>query len=208
VKGTDSTEPCGYCAVGYYMPFARFERVATRADGPTFLNRCKVCGTLWHETLRDAARVSIAEALVIYPDAEIALQVDTVSLLEFKPENELEIQIVAAKQGRFGLAELIRLLTGSPLYVSSKQEVNDDGTGFVPLLLGECAKPLVAVFSALSRPDLHHHVAQHVLQMDGKEFFLRLPAGYGAILNPGYEVQLILEPHAVADLQKKLNAGR
>jgi putative transposase len=30
------------------------ERVATHADGPTFLHRCEHCGTFWHFTLRAA----------------------------------------------------------------------------------------------------------------------------------------------------------
>jgi hypothetical protein len=37
-------------------------------------------------------------------------------------------------------------------------------------------------------------------------FFLRLPPGYGVVLNPGYLAQFIITPSAVADLQKDLRA--
>jgi len=69
---TDATqEPCDDCRVGYHSPFDRFERVAARSDGPTFLQRCKRCGTLWDETLHDARQVSPTEAKRIYPVASL-----------------------------------------------------------------------------------------------------------------------------------------
>lgn len=33
--------------------------------------------------------------------------------------------------------------------------------------------------------------------MNGAEFFRRLPRGYGVIINPGYETQIIIESAAV-----------
>jgi hypothetical protein len=63
---TNDDTLCAYCKTGYHAPFERFERVATHADGPTFLNRCTICGSLWHETLHSAARVSIDEAIALY----------------------------------------------------------------------------------------------------------------------------------------------
>jgi hypothetical protein len=67
----DEPRPCTDCKIGYHAPFDRFERVAVDPHGPTFLNRCKLCGTLWHETLRFAKRVSESEALALYPDAQV-----------------------------------------------------------------------------------------------------------------------------------------
>ena len=67
----DEKKPCEFCIDGYQMPFDRFERVAAFADGPTFLSRCKLCGTLWHETLRSAKHVSTAEAQALYPGAQV-----------------------------------------------------------------------------------------------------------------------------------------
>jgi hypothetical protein len=93
-------------------------------------------------------------------------------------------------------------LAASPLFISSKTEVQADGSGFEPLLLEESGKPLVAAFSSLDRPGLHSDVASYVLQMDGREFFLRLPPKYGVIVNPGYVAQLIISPDATSDLRE------
>lgn len=125
-------------------------------------------------------------------------------LLEFKPENELEKAIREAKQGTLSVADLMKIIVQSNLYISSKGEVRQDGSGFEPLLLEQKGSPLVAAFSSLSRPGLHKHLAEYVLQMRGREFFLRMPPGYGVILNPGYLAQLIVPSDGVSDLRKDL----
>jgi hypothetical protein len=127
-----------------------------------------------------------------------------VQLLEFRPENEVENAIVDAKQGTLPIADLMMLLAQSTLYISSKKEVQQDGSGFEPLLLEEGGNPLVAAFSSLSRPGLHSHMAEYVLQMNGRDFFLRMPPGYGIIINPRYVSQLIMPPGGVSDLTNDL----
>lgn len=67
----DNLKPCEFCAAGYHAPFDRFDRLATFEYGPTFLNRCKLCGVLWHETLHSANRISTSEAIELYPDVNI-----------------------------------------------------------------------------------------------------------------------------------------
>ena len=57
---------CAPCYVGYHAPFDRFEQVAVHRDGPTLLYKCKTCGSLWHETLRDAKLVTLEEAKELY----------------------------------------------------------------------------------------------------------------------------------------------
>jgi SseB protein N-terminal domain len=130
-----------------------------------------------------------------------------VKLEEFVPVNELEVAIVEAKRGNMSIDALLTALADSPLYISSKTEVQSDGRGFDPLLLEESGKALVAAFSSLGRPDLHREAASYVLQMNGREFFLRLPPTYGVIVNPGYLTQLIVAPDAVSTLRAKLKAG-
>lgn len=129
-----------------------------------------------------------------------------VTLEEFEPTNNLEVAIVEAKRGVVSIDALLMELAASPLFISSRTEVQSDGRGFDPLLLEESGKPLVAAFSSLDRPELHSKVASYVLRMSGREFFLRLPQKYGVIINPGYVVQLILTPDAVSDFRKKLKA--
>lgn len=59
---------CEFCVIGYHAPFHRFEKVAAVNEGPTFLMCCKLCGTLWHETLHSVKRVSTSEALSLYSE--------------------------------------------------------------------------------------------------------------------------------------------
>lgn len=65
---------CEFCKVGYHAPFERFEKIATTAAGPAFLMKCKICATLWYETLHSVKQVSHSEALALYPEvsSEIA----------------------------------------------------------------------------------------------------------------------------------------
>jgi hypothetical protein len=129
-----------------------------------------------------------------------------VQLQEFKPENELENAIADTREGVRPVADLMRIIARSNLFISSKGEVQSDGSGFDPLLFEKDGSPFVAVFSALSRPGLHSRMAEYVLQMNGREFFLRMPESYGVILNPGYVSQLIIPPAGVSEFRKDLKS--
>src|ERR1043166_9372170 len=132
----------------------------------------------------------------------------TMDLLEFPPENVLEQAIAAAQDGSGKVEDLTTLLVQSNIYALSKTEVAEDGSGFTPLLMDdEEGAPLVAVFSALSRARPHRALAEFPLQMPGRALLLRLPAGYGAVLNPGYDAQMVIPPEAVAELKAQLQAG-
>jgi uncharacterized Zn finger protein len=61
-------ELCEYCQIGYHMPFERFERIAVREDGPSFLQKCQNCGTLWDEQLHGAGIIAVQQAAARYPD--------------------------------------------------------------------------------------------------------------------------------------------
>jgi hypothetical protein len=124
-------------------------------------------------------------------------------LAEFEPTNDFESSIVKAKAGALSLDALMTKMSAAEVFVSSKTEVQDDGSGFTPLLLGEAASPLVAVFSSLARPDLHRHMAEYVLQMSGTEFVRRMPPGYGFVLNPGFKVQMVVTPAATSELRAR-----
>jgi len=63
-----SLEHCEDCLQGYHAPFDRFERLAVREDGPSFLMRCRTCDTLWDEQLHGAGILSAEIAPAIYPD--------------------------------------------------------------------------------------------------------------------------------------------
>ena len=63
-------------------------------------------------------------------------------------------------------------------------------------------EPFVAVYTALSRPP--KDMAPYLLQAVGSHFFLRLPPGYGVIINPGYSAQMLVPAHGVTALQQDL----
>lgn len=66
-----SATPCAHCETGYHAPFGRFQRVAMRDEGPTFLMRCTMCGTLWEEAPLHARVVTDGEVRSAYPRAQI-----------------------------------------------------------------------------------------------------------------------------------------
>jgi hypothetical protein len=96
----------------------------------------------------------------------------------------------------------MRDMADSDLYIPSKSEVQEDGRGFVPVLLERGDMAFVAAFTTLSRPP--RGMAEYLLKASGRAFFLRLPAGYGVIFNPGYDAEMLLPPDGVAMLKQDL----
>ena len=123
------------------------------------------------------------------------------NLVAFTPENEIETLIANAKRGAIPMEDVLARLPEVDLFVSSKREIQIGG-GFEPLLLGTAQSPLVAAFTAASRPALHRQVADYYFSMRGVEFFSGIPARYGVILNPGYSAQLILAEHVVVGMRE------
>ena len=125
--------------------------------------------------------------------------------LEFIPENLLEQAIVAAQDESGSAEDLTSLLLQSNIFSLSKGEVAEDGSGFAPILLDdEEGNPLLAIFSSLTRARPHRALAEYPVQMPGRALILRLPAGYGAVLNPGFDAQMVIPPEAVAELKAAL----
>ena len=125
------------------------------------------------------------------------------TLLAFEPQTDIEQRIADVQAGKYSADALIREMANCDLYIPSKGEVQEDGRGFVPVLVDQAGMPLVTVFTALSRHS--RDVADYLLQANGRAFFRRLPPGYGVIFNPGYDAQLILPPDGVAMLKQDLS---
>ncbi|WP_443749382.1 SseB family protein [Asticcacaulis solisilvae] len=126
------------------------------------------------------------------------------SLLPFNPENELDERLIQAKSGKVDMADILKQLLQENIYVLSKEEVQSDGSGFVPLLLEGQDGPLVAVFSALPHATIHRDAAQHALQMNGRDFISRMPPGYGLVLNPGFTVHLVIPKNGIETIKADL----
>ncbi len=129
------------------------------------------------------------------------------ALVAFTPENDLENLIADAKSGERSTADMVSLLLKSGVFIAAKRELEPDGSGFDPVLLGQGDAPLVAVFSSGPRATLHRDVAACVLRMAAVDLFKRIPAAYGVILNPGYEVQMVMPAAAIAEMRAKILAG-
>jgi len=124
------------------------------------------------------------------------------ALLSFAPETPIEHRILAAQKGELSGDALLREIAASNLYIPSRDDVQEDGSRFQPVLLEMGDQPYVAVYTALSRApkDMTHYLLQTV----GSYFFLRLPSGYGVVINPGYAAQMLVPAHGVAALQQDL----
>ena len=124
-------------------------------------------------------------------------------LLEFTPLNPIEDLIAGARAKAAGLDSVVEALRAAELFVSSRQEVLADGSGFEPLLFGETSSPLLAAFTAPERPVIHRDRAEYMVQMKGHDLLIRMPPGYGIVVNPGYVAQLIISAEAIEDLKKR-----
>ena len=124
------------------------------------------------------------------------------TLLAFEPETDIERQILNVQAGTYPADALMQDMANSDLYIPSKGEVQEDGRGFVPVLLERGDMAFVAVFTALSRQP--RGMAEYLLKATGRAFLLRLPPGYGVIFNPGYDAEMLLPPDGVAMLKQDL----
>jgi hypothetical protein len=125
-------------------------------------------------------------------------------LLVFTPLNALERAIAEAKAGTISVNAALDIAFDAMLHIPSVAPVQPNGDGFEPLLMNAGLDRLIACFSAPPRLALYRHRASHVFAQSGREFFLRIPPGYGAILNPGYAAQIILTPDTIAGMKPDL----
>jgi len=124
------------------------------------------------------------------------------TLLSFVPETPIEHRILAAQKGELSGDALLREIAASNLYIPSQDDVREDGSRFQPVLLEMEGEPYVAVYTAFARAP--KDMAPYLLQTVGTYFFLRLPPGYGVMVNPGYDAQMLVPAHGVAAFQQDL----
>jgi len=124
------------------------------------------------------------------------------TLLAFEAENDIEHQILKAQDGALSGDALLHRMADADLFIPSTGEVQTDGSGFQPVLIDQDGSSLVVVFTARSRQP--KDMAAWMMQMNGGQFFRRLPAGYGVMVNPGFDAQILVPPHGMATLKRDL----
>jgi len=124
------------------------------------------------------------------------------TLLAFEAETDIEHQILKAQDGALSGDALLHRMADADLFIPSTGEVQTDGSGFQPVLIDQDGSSLVVVFTARSRQP--KDMAAWMMQMNGGQFFRRLPAGYGVMVNPGYDAQILVPPHGMATLKRDL----
>jgi hypothetical protein len=124
------------------------------------------------------------------------------TLLAFVAETEIEHQILKAQEGALSGDALLRRMAEVDLFIPSTGEVQTDGRSFQPVLVDQDGAPFVVVFTAMSRQP--KDMAPTMMQMNGRQFFRRLPAGYGLMVNPGYDAQILVPPHGMAAFKEDL----
>jgi len=124
------------------------------------------------------------------------------TLLAFVPETDIERRILEVQAGRHPADALMLELAGTELCIPSLAKVQDGWRGYTPVLLEQSGIAFVAVFTAAFRQT--RDFAPHLLRAPGKSFFLRLPAGYGLVFNPGYDAEMFVAPEGVAMLKQDL----
>ena len=124
------------------------------------------------------------------------------TLLAFVAETDIEHQILKAQEGALSGDALLRRMADADLFIPSTGEVQTDGSGFQPVLIDQEGSSLVVVFTAMSRQP--KGMAPTIMQMNGGQFFRRLPAGYGMMVNPGYDAQILVPPQGMAAFKQDL----
>ena len=124
------------------------------------------------------------------------------TLLAFEAENDIEHQILKAQDGALSGDALLHRMADADLFIPCTGEVQTDGSGFQPVLIDQDGSSLVVVFTARSRQP--KDMAAWMMQMNGGQFFRRLPAGYGVMVNPGFDAQILVPPHGMATLKRDL----
>lgn len=123
---------------------------------------------------------------------------------EFLPLNELEFGLLAAKCNEISISEFVRKLVASDLALPTAAEVQEDGTGFVPILFDKQGTKMLAAFTDKVRASQLEHVAKYCLVMNGLSVLRRVPPSYGLVINPGLEVGFELSADGIVEIVRDL----
>lgn len=122
------------------------------------------------------------------------------------PENDLEILLVKVQQGKIDFVDFFKFFMSAEIFVPSASEVMPDGSGMSPLLFEKNGDQILGVFSSLSRVSLFKGQADYCLSMKGRELIARLPAGYGIVVNPGFDKGFDVPPSGIKKILRDFDS--
>ena len=169
---------------------------------------CLDCKSLWCEEERFANVITKEKALekfdISEPELNLVLEGGySVNIVNFKPENDLEESLFKVQNGKVDLQIFLELLKESDIFVPSGTEINDDLSGFSPLLFEKENGSFVSVFTSQSRLAPFNEKTKYHIQMTGNDFFLRLPPNYGVVVNPGWRIGCEIDCNTIASQLKE-----
>jgi hypothetical protein len=119
---------------------------------------------------------------------------------DFSPLNDFESKLAQAQRGEVAVSELMASLVAAELALPSASEVQEDWSGFRPLLFSKHGVPMLACFSAKERLADYSAMAPYCLVIEGRELLCRIPPRHGLVINPGQRVGFDVSPDGIAQI--------
>lgn len=94
---------------------------------------------------------------------------------EFLPLNDFKFQLLAAKRNEIFVVEFVKKLLSSDLAPPTAEEVQEDGSGFIPVFFDNDGSKMLAVFTDKVRVSQSNDVAKYSLVMNGLSVLRRIP---------------------------------
>ena len=123
---------------------------------------------------------------------------------KFNPLNDFEWSLLAAKENKISVEIFLQKFVRSILALPTTKKVQEDGSGFEPVLFDKIGISMLAAFTDKTRASYLSDIARYCLEMNGLEVLRRIPPGYGLVVNPGFGVGLELSPEGIAEIVKDM----
>jgi hypothetical protein len=121
-------------------------------------------------------------------------------------ELHFEEVVVKAMRGEISEDDLTDALVEAQLVVCSRQEIGENGAGFLPLLFDRGDQKFLAVFTNVDRAKLCQAEAPHCVVMVGNAVVARIPRDCGLVLNPGHDVGFEMPPWGIEKIRERIKS--
>jgi hypothetical protein len=122
--------------------------------------------------------------------------------MEFVPLNAIERTLIKAMAAEISLQEFLQTFVSSEVVLPSATEVQSDGRGLSPLIYDKSGYQMVAIFTHLDRARHCESVAPYSLVLGGRDLLVRIPPGFGIVVNPGFLVGFDISPNSIGQIKQ------